>query len=133
MEADLSKPPGEQVTYTPIHREAPLGVSKPQLSQAVALEASAFVEARLTVLIDGLIGPYVGARANANFSLTPLANPWWKFNADLDLTGGFVLNFLGVQIADVGDTIQGPTLFERDAARSRGRWPSSLGPRPGLG
>lgn len=115
MEYDASKPIGQQYTYTPIHHETPLGLSKPQLSQAIALEASAFVETRLIVLVDNLLGPYVGARVNANFGLTPLANPWWNLSADLDITGGLELHFLGVNVADAGGAFQGPTLFQRNA------------------
>ena len=112
---DKSRPAGQQFFYTPFTNSRPLTMSDPLLHDSLALSASVFAEAGLAVEINHLAGPYVGARVTGEFTLSPLANPWWSLDAGLDLTAAFRIHLLGLDLADVsGVFIDGPSLFHKD-------------------
>lgn len=113
---DGTRLPGQQVTFEPVSEVRPLAISKPRLADSLAMEASAWMEAQLSVIVNDTVGPYIGSRVTASFLLAPLQDPWWDMNAKLDVTGGFKLKFLGVELAEVGGPVfQGPELFRRQA------------------
>lgn len=99
---DASRPAGDEFFYEPFKNITPLGVSPPTLSEALSVNAAAWVEGSLELMVDHVAGPYLGVRATGTFNLSPLANPWWSLKGDLDLRAGLRARLLGLELADVG-------------------------------
>ncbi len=100
MQWDSTKPDGQRTTYEPFTNVVPLSTSPPRIAEAIGATASAFVEAGLEVLVDDIVGPYIGVRATADLAITPLVNPWWNIDTHFDITGGFRLRLLGLEIPE---------------------------------
>ncbi|MCU0779894.1 MAG: hypothetical protein MUF04_02190, partial [Akkermansiaceae bacterium] len=104
--------PGEDgFFYEPITEFIPLRVSDPTVFDEAAASLEAWAE--LGVAMVGNIvplgisprgianlGPSLTARASANFTLAPLADPWWDLDFDIDLTGNFAMDILGETLID---------------------------------
>ena len=126
MTWDASLPEGSRVQYTPIHNDSPPAFSGPSIAKALSLQASAWFETSLQVMMgitpaDSLVvpnqlGPAVSARVQADFTLSPLATPWWSIDGSLDLKGNLVFKLFGLDIVDgnIG-TLHLADLFHRHA------------------
>lgn len=116
MMFDGEKPPGSQYTFTPIHDPTPLKTSKPSLTRAVHMDASAWVEANLDLVINELVGPGISVRATGNLEVRPLADPWWTVDADVQLGAHLQFQLLGINIARVeAPGFTTPPLFNLNA------------------
>ncbi len=129
---DLTKPPGMQVSSEPFSEHRPLTLSKPQIADSLALNVTAWAEARASLIINDIAGPYIGPRANFNFSVTPFASDWWEADADVDILSGFSIRLLGFELADpVIATFNGPNLFSTDSDGPATRGSAVGQPPPG--
>lgn len=99
---DAGRPAGDEFFYEPFQTITPLSVSPPTLSEALTVNAAAWVEGSLELLVDSVVGPYLGVRGTGTFNLSPLADPWWSLKGDLDLRAGLRLRLLGLELADAG-------------------------------
>lgn len=99
----------------------PLELSAPSIFEEIGASASLFLNTELDANIgyaDSLItaGPTVGAKLSADFSLNPLANPWWSTEANLELTAGVELEIAEViSIIDEEQVLQTYPIFSVDA------------------
>jgi hypothetical protein len=104
---------------TPIQEFVAPHVSDPTVFQAITASVKAWAEVRLdaSITIGSLIstGPSLAIRAQSEFNLDPLQNPWWSVDAGADLVGAFRMNLLGFNIAEVSATNHVATFFHRDA------------------
>ncbi|MDP0491195.1 MAG: hypothetical protein Q7Q71_09130 [Verrucomicrobiota bacterium JB023] len=97
--------------------EVPLHVSDPGLYEALGITASAWLDCEVKALIgigEGLAntGPTLGVRAQADFDLLPLADPWWTIDASLSAFAGVEFDLLGlVEIIDAEQTVASMDLF----------------------
>jgi hypothetical protein len=92
--------------------EIPLQISDPGLYEALGATAEVWLDAEIKALVaagEGTIqtGPTLGARAQADLSVTPLLDPWWSLNAELSTFAGVELNLIGlITIVDAEQTLQ---------------------------
>ena len=98
----------------------PIELSDPGIFEAIGATAQVFVDTEIAAKfsVNGGIGfgPTVGARLEADFALTPFANPWWSTSANLDLTAGVELDFAEfISIVDAEHTLQTYALFAASA------------------
>ncbi|MCP5528588.1 MAG: PQQ-binding-like beta-propeller repeat protein [Verrucomicrobiales bacterium] len=106
--------------FTPV----PLHVSDPGLYEALGATAEAHIDCEIKGFIGGFAGgvrtgPTLGARASADFTITPLDDPWWSADAALTAFAGMELNLAGiVTLVDAEHDLQRWSLspfFPRDA------------------
>jgi len=94
--------------FTPI----PLQVADPGLHEALAVNASAWFDCEIKALFgvsEGLFntGPTLGIRAAAEFTVAPLADPWWSADATLKTFAGVEFDLAGiVTIFDAEQTLK---------------------------
>ena len=99
----------------------PIELSDPGVFEAIGATASVFVDTEIAAKFYFAgssigVGPTVGARFEADFALTPFANPWWSTTANLDLTAGVELDFAEfLSIVDAEHTLQTYPLFAANA------------------
>ena len=111
---DDRRPQNDKYFYTPFSKLRPLEVSDPLLNDSLAFTASAFAEAGLQVQVDGIAGPYFGARATAEFVLDPTNNPWWSLDAYVDTVAKFDVDLFGLPLSDPqGILRRGEALFNK--------------------
>jgi len=117
--------------YEPIKEFLPLRVSDPTVFDTLAAEVGAWLELELG--IEGSIatvlhgGPTLALRLGSDFRVAPLENPWWSFDATLDVIGRFSLSLLGLELVDATGSLDHNVLFHRDAgAGLDGIAPASL-------
>jgi hypothetical protein len=112
--------------YEPFVDAHPIRVSDPTVFDDLQLSLDAWVELGVGLKIgagDGAVlraGPSLAVRLNNNFTLAPLANPWWQIDSDIDLIGRFtmdasILGFESVDLVDLDSTLLHFDLFHRDA------------------
>ncbi len=110
--------------YEPIREFVPLRVSDPTVFDTLAAEVGAWLELELG--IEGSIatvlhgGPTLALRLGSDFRVAPLENPWWSFDASLDLIGRFSLSLLGLELVDATGSLDHNVLFHRDAGGGLG-------------
>lgn len=92
---DETLPPGERVSFEPVTKIKPLGLSKPQLADSLGMTAELWAEGGASLIVNDTIGPYAGLRVSETFSANPLSDPWWNMGANLTVMGGFELRALG--------------------------------------
>lgn len=81
----------------------PLQVSDPGLYEALGASAEAFIDCEIKALFGvagnfAQSGPTLGARAAAEFDVTPLAvtEPWWSVDAEFSTFAGVEFNLAGI-------------------------------------
>lgn len=102
---DQSLPEGERVSFEPVKKIKPLGVSKPQLADSLGMTAELWAEGGASLIVNDTIGPYAGLRVSETFSANPLSDPWWNMGANLTVMGGFELRFLGFLLTTASSPI----------------------------
>ncbi|MCB1125190.1 MAG: hypothetical protein KDM81_01750, partial [Verrucomicrobiae bacterium] len=123
--------------------EIPLQVSDPGLYEALGATAESHIDCEIKAFIGGLVGgvrtgPTLGARASADFTVTPLDNPWWSADAAFTAFAGMELNLAGiVTLVDAEHDLHSWSLspfFPRDAGGPllRSVSVSSFDPKPGF-
>jgi len=120
--------------------QIPLHVSDPGFFEALEGSATAYLDCEIKALIGfagglGLTGPTLGVRAEADFTLTPLGDPWWSTHAELSTFGGVELNLANViTLVDKEKTIQSWPIFDQDAGGPlfSGAARKSFNPQPGF-
>jgi len=120
MAFDGSKPPAQQFSFKPFVEPVPMQMSKPSLARALHMNAKAWAELSLDLLLQNTVGPGISVRATAGLQVRPLANPWWNLDGDLELRGRFAFNLFGIPLL----TANAPphhlaNLFHRDAGGAR--------------
>lgn len=105
--------------YEPIKEFVPVRVSDASVFDTLAAEVGAWL--KLELGIEGSIasvvhgGPTLALRLGSDFRVAPLENPWWSFDASLDLIGRFSLSLLGLELVDATGSLDHNVLFHRDA------------------
>ncbi|MDQ8182648.1 hypothetical protein [Pelagicoccus sp. SDUM812005] len=79
----------------------PTRISRPRIHEdsGVGIEIDALTEVAFKIYPPSApveVGPTFGAALNTEFSLTPLADPAWQIEADLELRGGVELEILEI-------------------------------------
>lgn len=120
MAYDGTKPPGSGFSFRPFAEPVPMRMSKPSLARAVEMNAKAWAELGLDLLLQNTIGPGIAVRATGDLDVHPFADPWWELNGDVELRGRFALNLFGIPLL----TADAPphhlaNLFHRDAGGPR--------------
>ncbi|MGD1977800.1 MAG: hypothetical protein PVJ98_00260 [Akkermansiaceae bacterium] len=77
----------------------PLQLSDPQVFEEIGASASVFLETEIDAIFGypgsfTSAGPTVGARLAADFSMNPLADPWWSTSGNLEVTAGVEFDFI---------------------------------------
>lgn len=98
MAYDGSKPPGTQFTFKPFAEPVPMQMSKPSLARAIHMNAKAWAEVGLDLLLQNTLGPGIAVRATGDLRVRPLDNPWWNLDGDLELRGRFAFNLFGIPL-----------------------------------
>ncbi|MEM9079471.1 MAG: hypothetical protein AAGC74_02130 [Verrucomicrobiota bacterium] len=99
----------------------PLQVSDPGIYEALGITASSWLDCEVKALIGigqgfANTGPTLGARAQADFALLPLADPWWSTDATLSAFAGVEFDLIGlIQIIDAEQTIASRSFFNLSA------------------
>lgn len=99
----------------------PLALSDPQVFEDIGASASVFLEAEIDAIFGypgsfTSAGPTVGARLAADFSMNPLADPWWSTSADLEVTAGVEFDFAEIiSLVDEEKVLRSFSIFEADA------------------
>ncbi|MBL9114255.1 MAG: hypothetical protein JNJ83_04560 [Verrucomicrobiaceae bacterium] len=129
---DLTAPPGQQFHQEDFKDFRPLALSKPQLADSLSLNVDAWAEAQFSLIINKTIGPYIGPKANFNFQLRPLDNPWWSTSGNVSCKAGFQIRMLGYEITDPAiHEFDGPELFNTGAGGPVQRGSGAGQPPPG--
>ena len=116
MKIDLEQVPGSQISFNPIYESTPLKTSKPSLARAVQMDANAWVEASLDLLLENTLGPGIAVRASGDLQVRPLADPWWTVDGDVELRGRFNFSLFGFNILGTeAPLFTSPPLFNIDA------------------
>ena len=102
---DQSLPEGERVSFEPVTKIKPLGLSKPQLADSLGVTAELWAEGGASLIVNDTIGPYAGLRVSQTFNANPLSDPWWTMSSNLSVTGGFELRFLGFLLTTASSPI----------------------------
>lgn len=98
MAYDGNKPEGSRFTFKPFAGAVPMQLSSPSLGEAIQVDASAWAELGLDLLLQNTLGPGISVRATGDLAVRPLANPWWTLDGDLDLRGRFAINLFGIPL-----------------------------------
>jgi hypothetical protein len=118
--------------YEPVSEFIPLRVSDPTVFDEAAASVGVWVELGMSIVgsivplpdtpepgepTPASFGPTLAARASSNFTLSPLADPWWSLDFDVDLIGRFSAEILGQTIVDAEASLHTFELanFDRDA------------------
>jgi hypothetical protein len=95
MAYDGSKPPGSEFRFEPFSEPVPMPLSKPSIGRLLEMDAEAWAELSLDLLLNETIGPGIAVRVTGDLNIRPLANPWWTLDGNLDLKGRFSFNLFG--------------------------------------
>ncbi|MBB5352814.1 hypothetical protein HNR46_003062 [Haloferula luteola] len=96
----------------------PLHVSDPGLYEALGAEASAWIDCEIAGLMGAggggvMTGPTLGIRAQGDFRVAPLDDPWWSAEAHLTAFAGIELNLAGwVDLVDAEHDLASWPLFD---------------------
>jgi len=78
----------------------PLVFSPPGLASDQSADFRTFVAANLSLLINGVAGPYLRAEVYGDLKVSPIDDPWFELGSGVDLSGGFALSLFGFDIAE---------------------------------
>ncbi len=118
--------------YEPVTEFIPIRVSDPSVFDDLAASVGAWVELGMSIVGSIVplpetpgpgeptpvsLGPTLAARASANFTVAPLADPWWELDFDVDLIGRFSAEIFGHTVVDAEASVHTFELedLDRDA------------------
>lgn len=94
---------GSAPVFEPYLETVPFKLTPPHVTDAAGLHLKAWAGVDATLLVNEVKGPYVKTVAYATTDVEPLADPWWKVEAGVDVTAGV---HAGLRIPFIGPDIQ---------------------------